>query len=103
MRVELLARAGLCKQLHEEITGYYGFMAEKTGTLWEFDDLRASCNHGFASHIGMSISAICWGSPKSIIPAVASWSNPRRRQTHVVQRRIPVNNSWLQVGMAAQG
>ena len=26
-------------------------MAERTGTLWENVDDRASCNHGFASHI----------------------------------------------------
>ena len=26
-------------------------MARRTGTLWEHDDTRASCNHGFASHV----------------------------------------------------
>jgi alpha-L-rhamnosidase len=26
-------------------------MADRTGTLWEHRDTRASCNHGFASHI----------------------------------------------------
>ncbi|MBN1540719.1 hypothetical protein JW992_01140 [candidate division KSB1 bacterium] len=51
LRVELLSRHHLQRQLHSEIEGYYGYMADKTGTLWEFDDLRASCNHGFASHI----------------------------------------------------
>lgn len=31
--------------------GYFLGMAERTGTLWEHCDERASCNHGFASHI----------------------------------------------------
>lgn len=51
MRTELLSRAGLREQLRQDIIGYYLFMAERTGTLWEFDSPGASCNHGFASHV----------------------------------------------------
>ena len=36
-----------------EVRGYYLGMAEKTGTLWEFDSPTASCNHGFASYIAL--------------------------------------------------
>lgn len=31
-------------------------MAERTGTIWEFFDEQASCNHGFGSVIGMLIA-----------------------------------------------
>jgi alpha-L-rhamnosidase len=51
LRMELLSRYGERKQLLHEIKGYFLSMAKTTGTLWEHNDTRASCNHGFASHI----------------------------------------------------
>lgn len=50
LRLDLLGRAGLGKQILRETKGYFKYMAERTGTLWENDTPRASCNHGFASH-----------------------------------------------------
>ncbi|HNT66517.1 MAG TPA: hypothetical protein PKN04_12115 [bacterium] len=97
MRVELLARAGLCKQLHEEITGYYGFMAEKTGTLWEFDDLRASCNHGFASHIAHVYLRDLLGIAEIDYPGRRIVVKSSDVKLMWCKGRIPVNNSWLQV------
>ena len=51
LRLELLSRAGLGELLLENIEGFFGYMAEKTGTLWEHNDTSASCNHGFASYV----------------------------------------------------
>ncbi len=51
LRLELLSRYGRCRQVLEESVDYLLYMAERTGTLWENVDERASCNHGFASHI----------------------------------------------------
>jgi len=51
LRLELLSRHGLRAQLLGEVCGYFSEMAERTGTLWENMDVRASCNHGFASHV----------------------------------------------------
>lgn len=51
LRLELLFRHGLHDKLYEEIKGYFLYMAEQTGTLWENDTDFASCNHGFASHV----------------------------------------------------
>ncbi|MBD3242961.1 MAG: Bacterial alpha-L-rhamnosidase [Chitinivibrionales bacterium] len=50
MRLELLAQFGEHEVLAREIDEYFGPMAELTGTLWENDSPKASCNHGFASH-----------------------------------------------------
>lgn len=50
LRLELLSQAGLCQQVADEAFGYWLYMADKTGTLWENDGDYASCNHGFASH-----------------------------------------------------
>lgn len=51
MRLELLSRYGLCKQLKDEFVDYYYYMAERTGTMWENIGATASCNHGFASYV----------------------------------------------------
>ncbi len=51
LRMDLLSRYGEAVQLLDEIKGYFLGMAETTGTLWEHNDTRASCNHGFASYL----------------------------------------------------
>ena len=51
LRCELLMKNGLSQQLENDIRGYFLGMAERTGTLWEHDKEKASCNHGFASHV----------------------------------------------------
>lgn len=50
LRLELLSRTGRGQQLLDETKGYFTYMADRTGTLWENDNAGASCNHGFASH-----------------------------------------------------
>ena len=51
LRLELLCRNGYYARLLEEIKGYFLYMADRTGTLWEHKDTCASCNHGFASYV----------------------------------------------------
>ena len=51
LRFEMLSREGYCSQLVEEVTALYMPMVCITGTLWEFFKPRASCCHGFGSHI----------------------------------------------------
>lgn len=50
LRLECLSREGLSKKILEETRGFFRYMADRTGTLWEYDAPTASCNHGFASH-----------------------------------------------------
>ena len=52
MRLDVLSRYGLQKQLLGEVKDYFYYMAARTGTLWENTSAHASCNHGFASYIG---------------------------------------------------
>lgn len=51
LRLDILCRYGCLDQLRENIRGYFKYMAETTGTLWEMITPTASCNHGFASHV----------------------------------------------------
>lgn len=53
LRMELLSNEGLHKQLLEESVGFFEYMADRTGTLWENKTDNASLNHGFASHIAI--------------------------------------------------
>jgi alpha-L-rhamnosidase len=51
LRMDLLSRFGEGDRLLDEMKCYFLCMTERTGTLWELDEERASCNHGFASFL----------------------------------------------------
>ncbi|MBR7062315.1 MAG: hypothetical protein IKI42_04715 [Clostridia bacterium] len=53
LRLDWLMRQGLYDKVRDNIRGYFGEMARKTGTLWELMRSVASCNHGFASHVAV--------------------------------------------------
>ena len=50
LRLKLLEREGLGNMILTETKGYFQYMADRTGTLWENDTTCASCCHGFASY-----------------------------------------------------
>jgi len=58
LRLDVLFREGCFDQLLPEIKGYFLYMAERTGTLWENVHDGASCNHGFASHVAVWLLGI---------------------------------------------
>ena len=51
LRLDFMMRIGEFDKARENILGYFGYMAERTGTLWEHIGTTASCNHGFASYV----------------------------------------------------
>lgn len=54
LRIDILMQYGEYDKAKEDIVDYFGYMADRTGTLWEYVGINASCNHGFASYV------ICW-------------------------------------------
>ncbi len=58
LRMELLLRYGYTDMLKKSIKEYFLYMARTTGTLWEHNTQRASCNHGFASYVAYWISKL---------------------------------------------
>ena len=50
LRLDLLARENK-KIVLRDIEGFFYEMVQKTGTLWEHNKPKASCNHGIASHV----------------------------------------------------
>lgn len=51
LRLDLLSQYGYTEELYQNILGYFSYMAEETGSLWEYVTPIRSCNHGYASHI----------------------------------------------------
>ena len=54
LSVALLFRYADKEQFLSELKNYYLPMANLTGTLWEHDTDKRSCNHAFTSHL------LCW-------------------------------------------
>lgn len=52
MRIDLLMRDGARSRVLEELLRLFEPMAKRTGTLWEHNNIRASCDHGFAAYAG---------------------------------------------------
>lgn len=50
MRIDLWMREGNREAVRKECEKLFYPMAERTGTLWENNNISASCNHGFASY-----------------------------------------------------
>lgn len=58
LRMELILREGNRKQILDEMCGYFQYMAERTGTLWENVGAYASCCHGFASYVAVVLEQL---------------------------------------------
>lgn len=56
LRLSLLFEAGEDERLLGECREKFLPMAEKTGTIWEFFEESASCNHGFGSIVGYFVA-----------------------------------------------
>lgn len=50
LRIKTLLKLEWHSLLLEDISDFFGGMAEKTGTLWEYRQMKGSFDHGFASY-----------------------------------------------------
>lgn len=50
LRLKALLQLGQYQLLLDDVGGFFGGMAEKTGTLWEYREMKGSYDHGFASY-----------------------------------------------------
>lgn len=82
LRLELLSRFGRADLIRDELVDLFLPMAEATGTLWEHDQPRASCNHGFASHAAAVILRDLAG--------IASVDHPNRQLHLRLDPRVPL-------------
>lgn len=82
LRLELLSAAGLSAQIIDETRDYFSGMAERTGTLWEHDNISNSCDHGFASHTAVLLYRDVLG--------VAAVDSLRRQVVLKVHKDLPL-------------
>jgi alpha-L-rhamnosidase len=103
LRMELLARERRIGQILDETRSFFGYMAERTGTLWENVDASASCNHGFASHVAWLLLRDVAGI-QSIDPRTRT---VRFRQPELslpsCDARLPIAGGWLKVSWKRVG
>ena len=86
LRMELLSIYRERARLLKEMKGYFLSMAETTGTLWEHSDTRASCNHGFASHVCVYLCRDIFGI-RSI--------DPVNKRVHIeIPQDLPLESCW---------
>lgn len=50
IRLMYLLKVGEYKKVLDDCEDYFTYMAEQTNTLWEYDTVKNSMNHGFASY-----------------------------------------------------
>ena len=50
LRLEALLKMGENRAVLDSLAGFFGGMAEETGTLWEYREHHGSRDHGFASY-----------------------------------------------------
>lgn len=89
LRMELLSLAGETERLLHEIKKFFLPMAEATGTLWEHNDTRASCNHGFASYLCVLLARHLPGALKKGNCACIDESFCHRLPEHISLRAEP--------------
>jgi alpha-L-rhamnosidase len=51
LRISVLLKLGYYRILIDEAESFFGGMVEKTGTLWEYRQMKGSLDHGFASFV----------------------------------------------------
>jgi alpha-L-rhamnosidase len=77
-------------------------MALKTGTLWENKDTRASCNHGFASHVAHILFRDILGVRLDPVSRTVVFRVPAL-PLQWCEGRIPVGGEWIQAKWYREG
>lgn len=94
LRLDYLFRRGLVAQAIDECREYFGFMADRTMTLWENDSPCASCNHGFASYAAnMIVAAVTGYLGVDPVRRTVLLTRPAVKSDFSV--RIPVGDDWI--------
>ena len=101
LRLDWLGRCGFSGRLAKEMSGYFLFMAERTGTLWENVDSsdNGSCCHGFASHVAVFLVRDIIG-VKSIdrVRKTVSFNPPSDIPADSCEVDLPVGDEMLTLG-----
>ena len=102
LRLKLLERAGLGQQILRETKGYFKYMADRTGTLWENDTTCASCNHGFASYAAVLLVRSVLGVERIDLAAKTVTIRPTDVTLDFCEATLPVPGGAITYGWKMQ-
>lgn len=103
LRIELLSREGMCRQLRDEIADFFVYMADRTGTLWENTHALASCDHGFASHAAHTLLRDMLGIYRVDAPGKKVTLRFANTGLDWCEGKIPVKNGYISVSWHKDG
>jgi alpha-L-rhamnosidase len=105
LRLECLSREGLSANILDETRGFFLYMADMTGTLWENIGTSASCNHGFASHVAVTYRRDILGLREiDYVNRTVRFDPPENLPLDSISMEIPVEGSapiragWSRIG-----
>ena len=101
MRLDWLGREGLVARQCAEMKGYFGFMAARTGTLWENADSadNGSCCHAFASHVAVFLLRDVLGIRRiDAARMTVHWHAPTDTLLDHCMAKLPVDGELMSVG-----
>jgi alpha-L-rhamnosidase len=99
LRLECLSREGLSQQILDETRGFFLYMADLTGTLWENIETTASCNHGFASHVAVTYCRDVIGLKEvDHVNRTVVFSPPGELALDSISMNVPVGNGVICAG-----
>ena len=103
LRLKLLEREGLGQQILAETKGYFKYMADRTGTLWENDTTCASCCHGFASYAAVLLVRSVLGVEKVDIANRTVTVRNTDADLDFCEAELPTPDGMLSVGWRKVG
>ena len=103
LRLCLLSRARLDAMLLDETKGYFSYMAERTGTLWEHTGTQASCNHGFASHAAVFYARNVLGLERLDVRSKTATVRRTGTALDFCEAKFPVDGGELRYGWRRDG
>ena len=99
LRLECLSREGLSDRILDETRGFFLYMADITGTLWENIGTTASCNHGFASHVAVTYRRDILGLKKvDYVNKTVVFEPPENLPLESISMEIPVGDGFISAG-----
>ena len=99
LRLECLSREGLSDRILDETRGFFLYMADITGTLWENIGTTASCNHGFASHVAVTYRRDILGLKKvDYVNKTVAFEPPENLPLESISMEIPVGDGFISAG-----
>lgn len=102
LRLDVLSRYGEAALVLDQLKKDYVPMAEKVGTLWEYDDTEASCNHGFAGSVAHILFRDVLGVRIDSVRKHVEFRIPSL-PLQWCSGRIPVGNDSIQASWRRQG